>query len=81
VAKKKPRPTLSLVPGPAITAEDLVELFRHLTGREPTAEERAEARAVLERAAGKRPSARRRRRKPTSDARYPHATPGKACEK
>jgi hypothetical protein len=42
------KPTLSLIPGNALTVENLAALFEKLTGRKPTEEELAEARAILE---------------------------------
>jgi hypothetical protein len=51
-AKVEEKPSLSLLPGQAITAEDLAMLFEHLTGRKPTGEERQEAAEVL--AAGRK---------------------------
>jgi len=41
------KPSLTLVGG-KLTLESLVALYRHLTGREPTSEEMAEARRALE---------------------------------
>jgi hypothetical protein len=45
--EKHPEPTLHLVRGP-ITVDDCMQLFKDLTGREPTPEEYAEAKAVFD---------------------------------
>jgi hypothetical protein len=47
--KKKPqKPSLAIVPGRGIDVEQVVALFRHLTGREPSKEEVEQAKASLE---------------------------------
>lgn len=43
----KERPRYLLLPGNQITAETIAELYRQLTGREPTPEEMDRARATL----------------------------------
>jgi hypothetical protein len=48
VAKKPQKPTLTIAPGRGLTVEELVELFKRLTGRTPSPEEVEEARAKLE---------------------------------
>jgi hypothetical protein len=55
--------SLTLLPGKGITLEQLLGLFRHLTGREPTPEDAATARRIL--------NARRAPPEPTQ-----HASPG-----
>lgn len=47
MAEVPDKPSLTLSKG-TITLEDLVKLFKHLTGREPSAEDLEQARAILE---------------------------------
>jgi hypothetical protein len=37
--KPEPKPSLVLLPGHDITLEDIIDFYRHLTGREPTPKE------------------------------------------
>jgi hypothetical protein len=46
--QQPPQPSLTLLPGDAIGLAELLDLYRHLTGREPTPEEVEEARRELE---------------------------------
>ena len=46
--KKQPTLHLQYTPGPAPSLEDLLTLYTKLTGREPTAAEIEEAKAVLD---------------------------------
>jgi hypothetical protein len=49
--KKPPKPKLAVVKG--VSVEDVVALYRALTGREPTAEEVEQAKRDLEERAGR----------------------------
>jgi hypothetical protein len=51
---KPEKPTLTLVPAREIGVDQLLKLFRQLTGREPTAEDREQARLILEKQDGER---------------------------
>jgi hypothetical protein len=46
--EEEPRPIFPLIDPRALTIDAIVHMFREMTGREPTEEELAEAKAELE---------------------------------
>ena len=54
MSKKKPKPRLAVVKGQTLGVEDIVAMFKHLTGKQPSPEEVEQIRAKPEggRAAG-----------------------------